>query len=188
MADMIDQVAGAPDRDDEGEIVLEDVIAETFDPSREAWKIEHLGQADWAMARLADIQARARHYDDQIMLWEAAKKRIERGMDWLQARLAEWGIAQRAAAPKVKTFPLAHGTVATRGGKPKIVVIDEDAVIDWALVSDNDDAVKVVKRWLVSNSCVRIVDGVAVDPQGQPVPGLSVQDAEVTVTVTPLGV
>lgn len=97
---------------------------------REPWAITTVGQADWAMQLVADADRRTRQYQDEIDLWTDAKRRLSSGADWLRDRLEEWAVGLRT--DKAKSFPLAHGTVATRKTKPAIDVIDEEALIAWA--------------------------------------------------------
>lgn len=114
---------------------------------REPWKITSLGAADWAIRRLAECQARAQEYRDEIALWQDAARRIESAGEWFEDRLKEWAVEQRS--PQRKTFPLAHGTVSTRQSQPKIEVVDEPAAILWAKVAA-PGAVKVTEAFRVS--------------------------------------
>lgn len=114
---------------------------------REPWKITNIGQADWAMRRVAECRALAERYDGEVLLWQAARGRIDGAVDWFEDRLKEWAIAERT--PSVKTLRTAHGTVATRESKPKIAVVDEEAAIVWAKTA-RPEAVKMTERFLVS--------------------------------------
>lgn len=105
------------------------------------------GKADWCAQRLAEVEALARRYRDEVALWTDAVRRVQSVGDWFRDELASWGIAQRTRA--VKTVPLAHGTIATRENPARIRVVDEDAAVAWAEVMDAD-AVKVEKSVLVS--------------------------------------
>jgi len=111
------------------------------------WRIETVGQADWAMMHVADARDKARDYDDQIELWEEAKARMMRASEWLEDRLAEWAVQNRTE--RIKSQQLAHGTVRTARHKAKPTVVDEDAVIEWA-ERICPRAVKVTKRFLIS--------------------------------------
>lgn len=96
----------------------------------EPWRITNLGQAEWAMKRLAEAKGLLVEYRDQIALWQACVQRMERAGEWFEERLKEWGIANRN--PSRKTLLTAHGTVATREQKPAIAVVDEQAALAWA--------------------------------------------------------
>lgn len=114
---------------------------------REPWRITSLGQADWAMRRVAECRALAERYDGEVRLWQAARSKIVGAADWFEDRLKEWAIAERTEANK--TIRTAHGTVPTRKSKPKITVVDEGAAIAWAKTAC-PGAVKVVESFLVS--------------------------------------
>lgn len=114
---------------------------------REPWRITNIGQADWAMQVVAEARRRQQDYDDQIFLWQDAKKRMGASADWLEDRLAEWALEVRT--DRVKSQALAHGTVATRRTPPKIDVVDEAAVTEWAKVHA-PQAVHVETRFLKS--------------------------------------
>lgn len=103
------------------------------------WRIENLGQADWAMVKLADARRHLSEYRDQVALWQACIQRMERAGEWFEDRLKEWGIANRTDSRK--TLQVAHGTVGTREQKPAIGVVDEQAALDWAR-ANCPDAVK----------------------------------------------
>lgn len=148
------------------------------------WAIRTLGQADWVMQRVADIEARARDYGDEVARWQDALRRATIAKDWLVARLQEWGLAQRTASRK--TFPLAHGTVATRAGRARIVVTDDDAALAWAK-ANCPAAVETVERLVKSRLSARIVGANVVSAEGEVIPGLSVEVGEATASVVPLG-
>lgn len=124
-------------------------------PAREPWKITSVAAADWAMRMLGDCKARVQEYDDQITLWQRARRQIATAGDWFEERLKEWGIGERT--PQRKSFPLAHGTIQTRETQPRAVVVNEDQAIAWAKVVV-PDAVKVEESFLISRA------GVTVEP------------------------
>jgi len=117
------------------------------DQAREPWRITNIGEADWAMRVVAEARRRQQDYDDQIRLWQDAKRRMGGSADWLEDRLAEWALEVRT--DRVKSQALAHGTVATRRSPPKIEVVAEDAVIEWAK-SHAPQAVRIECRFLKS--------------------------------------
>jgi hypothetical protein len=117
------------------------------EPEGAPWRIASIGQADWCMQRLADIQRRVVQYTDEIALWQAALRNVQAASDWFQDRLMEWGVEQRTAARK--TFPLAHGTVRTTEHKARMQVDDEKAALEWAKVAC-PAAVQVREKFLIS--------------------------------------
>ena len=148
-----EQIAGAKPPVDEDAVMAE--VAEFVGqhgakvpaPVRaEPWRIKSLGEADWAMRRLAEAEARVQQYRDEVALWNDALRRIESAEQFFHDRLTEWALAERTKDRK--SFPLAHGTVSTREQGEAIEVVDEDAIVTHAESSaDLAGAVKVTKKW-----------------------------------------
>lgn len=144
----LERVAGVETPVDETDVQAEvEAYVDGAPTRREPWKITNLGQADWAMRRLAECRALAERYDDELLLWKTAKSKISAAGEWFETRLKEWAIEQRTTG--VKTIRTAHGTIPTREHKAKISVVDEDAAIEWARRAC-PDAVKKVESFLVS--------------------------------------
>jgi hypothetical protein len=112
--------------------IVEWLNGETRPPEHERWRIKTLGMADWAMRTVAEVRSRAGEYDEYVQQWTRARDRVARSAEWLEDRLAEWGIQQRT--PKLKTVELGSGSIATRESKDRIDVIDEKLVQAWAAV------------------------------------------------------
>lgn len=106
----------------------------------QVWHITDLADAEWAMARLADAQARLQAISDQAAEWmdritewaRQAGRRDEATADYMAGKLQAWALGQRAADPKAKTFQLPSGTVATRHDKPAVEVDNPAEVSIWA--------------------------------------------------------
>lgn len=152
------------------------------------WRIENVGQAGWAMSKLHELHTRAAEYDDELARWKQAVARINAAAAFFEDRLTEWGVRLRRESDTTKSFPLSRGTVSTRkGSAPRIVVVNEPAAVEWASTAC-PEAVKVTRSFLVSQlSGVSIVEGadgkVVVDADGLVVPGLAVEEPQVTATV-----
>lgn len=147
----MDKIIGVPAPVDE-DVLDQEVAAYVFGTpapeGREPWRISNLGQADWAMRKLADIRRAEQDYNDQLALWNDAKKRATRAGEFFETLLEDWGVESRTKDRK--TFALAHGTVATRESKPRAVVTDKDALLAWAKVQA-PDAIKTTEEVLVSH-------------------------------------
>lgn len=111
------------------------------------WSIESLGQAEWAMRRLAQVRAAEQEYRDEVAMWEAATERVAKAGDWFEERLKEWGLANRTDARK--TLLTAHGSVATRKAEPKLMISDQATALAWAK-QHCPDAVKVTEEVQIS--------------------------------------
>lgn len=144
----LERVAGVETPVDEDDVQQEVEAYVAGSPARrEPWRITNLGQADWAMRRLAECRALAERYDDELLLWKTARAKISAAGEWFETRLKEWAIEQRTAG--VKTIRTAHGTIPTRESKPRISVADEGAAVEWARGAC-PDAIKKVETLLVS--------------------------------------
>jgi len=97
---------------------------------REGWRIESLQQADWVMRKLAEVQTLGLEYQATIEAWKHAYNRIADAGQWFEDRLAEWAILNRTST--VKSFATPHGTVKTRSNPARVVIVDEDAAVEWA--------------------------------------------------------
>lgn len=156
--------------------------------SPQPWRIESLGSAGWAAARLAELRARRMEYDEEVRRWREAGAKLVRAEAFFEDALKEWAVRSRTAT--AKTFTLSHGTVSTRLSKARVVVVDEGAAIGWAEEAC-PDAVKVSKSFLVSKLGDVAVVGAGSDTPpsivnvatGEVIPGLSAEPERVSATV-----
>jgi Bacteriophage Mu Gam like protein len=146
------------------------------------WTISDLGAADWAMARLAELEAEAaavvehanrvrRAADEYEERCLSAPRRGPNGEQWSSVRdgiirfrslLEAYALEQRAAGNGT-TLSLVSGSVTTRKNPERVVITSEAALIDWAQ-GYGLDVVETTKRVLVSE-LRRIVKPV---PDGDP--------------------
>lgn len=109
------------------------------DEARSAWRINSLGEADWALSR-----ARARALRQQgirrladakiqrIQEWASAEIAKEQGSrDFFEGALKEYALRLRAEDPKRKSLNLVGGVVKTTEATGKWEV-DEAMAIAWA--------------------------------------------------------
>lgn len=106
------------------------------------WYPSTLDEAEWAMQKLAALEAREREIELQYASWreriddwkKAEAARIAPGIAFFDSRLRTYGLSRRYENEKdQKTTRLPSGEIATRGGgAPKVVVMDEERVIAWA--------------------------------------------------------
>jgi hypothetical protein len=105
------------------------------------WRPENSSDAEWAMERLAELEAQRRHLKDQADEWIAKVrhaldqqlKPIDARRLFFTGRLRDWGIRERAEDDRRKTIYLPSGEIATtRGTKPKVDIVDDDEVVAWA--------------------------------------------------------
>lgn len=127
-------------------------------PTRAAvmrWEIRNDGDAEWAMAMVADLKAnddllteQEQAYLDRIRRHYAdAHRRLAQRRAFFEVHLTRYAAAHRALDPKRnKTLRLVSGTVASTEHQPKAGIEDEAKVIEWARGAlDGDDLEQVVK-------------------------------------------
>lgn len=109
----------------------------------QAWRIDGTGSAAWAMAHvaraeaaLADLTAQAVEWYGKIDEWlvnQSAPHRRTRA--FFEAQLQRFALDQREADPRKKSVVLLSGKVQTTAKAAKVIVTDENAVIEWAKVN-----------------------------------------------------
>jgi len=142
------------------EAILAGTLAEV-EPAQ-AWQPTTLGEAEWAMRKLAALKGRAaeaaiaaRDWRGRIDEWERAElARVAPGIAFFEGRLKLYGLAQRTLT-KQATATLPSGYVSTTVAKtPTIEVDDEDAVLVWAAdtleAEPYDEVVKTKLSVLIS--------------------------------------
>jgi hypothetical protein len=165
-----------------------------FEP-HEPWRCDSTGEAEWCLSHVAAIDAEletihAQRVEWQARLndWEADAIRAPMGRRlFFVGALQDYARRLREADPKAKSLKLPSGTVTSRSRPEQVVVTDEAAVIAWAKESGLDVVqVKESIRLRDLRSAVDIHEGKAISPNGEVLPGVVVEGATVTFTVTPV--
>lgn len=119
------------------------------DLPRKSWSVGSLADADYALERIASVDAQL---DEQNVLLEAAIARLRsrhekltaplhREKDFFEGELRRY--AERARGellPKgKKSRALPHGTIGWRGKAAQLVVKDEEALLAWAKTATDED-------------------------------------------------
>ena len=108
----------------------------------QAFAVSDDGLAEWAMRKLAEVEARelevnerAAAWIEEIRLWKAAElKRLAPRRAFFEGHLTAYLRQLREESKgKVKSRKLPSGTIKSTGSKPKVGVRDEAAVVAWAL-------------------------------------------------------
>lgn len=105
------------------------------------FRLENIGQAEWAMRHLRDsiaavgnAEAQAAAWHDEIDRWAAQVTAGPKGTAaWFHGLLMDWGHRSRLENDKAPTLPLPSGTVETTKRKPAPKVDDAEALLAWAL-------------------------------------------------------
>lgn len=142
------------------EAIITGTIAADVEYAR--WVPTGIGQAEWAMLKLAALKAREREVTGKAREWaaridewfRAESERLAPGISFFDRALRAYAIQRRIEA-KEATSTLPSGYISTRTAKqPKVELDDEDAVVAWAtehLSSDvYDEVVKTTPKVLIS--------------------------------------
>lgn len=127
----------------------------------ERWEITDDGSAEWAMAHVAAIDANLAELKEQrqayiarIDRWHtAAVLRLGGRRGFFAGHLERYAAAWRARDPKRnKTLHTASGVVKSTESQPKVAILNEQQLVQWALenMSDEDVAAVVKMEPLVS--------------------------------------
>lgn len=164
----------------------------------EAWKIESLESADWALRKIEALTA------DNAEKLELKNNEIKRLNDWylkstdannfsikfMQAKLKEYLDSKRKTDPKYK-ISTPHGTVSTRKGSKKLCVIDNDKAVQALMSAGLEDLIKTTKKVSVADLKKVSADanGRVISPDGVIIDGVQYEQAPDKLTITrPKGV
>ncbi len=151
---------------------LPDLSNEAAIEAAEAYVLEDLDSAEWAMSMLREMQRTideradaAAQFHKRIDAWlEGETREAEFWRHYFAARLELYGIEQRIrSGGKVKTINLPSGKIPTRSSKPAVVIDDADAVLAWAQQQELDDLIKTYPKVLVTDlrDVVQVLDRAA---------------------------
>lgn len=162
---------------------------------RQPWQITDDGAAQWAMAHLADADAQLRTLSQQATDWsrriaewfEQRAKPLERRADFFRGHLHRYALARREAGAGA-TLTLPSGKVGTLPGRVRVEVDDALAFREWAKANPNHPLVRATYDIAKAEAAKALVDkdGLAVDDQGEVVPGVKLVQGEPTAKVTVL--
>lgn len=163
------------------------------DESRDRWRIDNDELAAWALRKLAAAQEErdrikraAEAEKTRIDVWAAdADRQVARDVDFFTARLVEYRRMLEAENPGLpKTYKLPAGSICRRLGSESVVVEDPESFTGWALDSARE-ALRFSPDKALLKTWVRKDDGSVVSPDGEVVPGVSVQRGEDRYEVRP---
>lgn len=154
---------------------------------RDIFIVDNDSKADWALRKLGSIRAKIAENqklaEDEIARVNAWLEHVNSGfaddIAYFEGQLRQYGESQRAEGRKSVDLP--HGKIKSRAVNPKFAVEDKEAFLAWA--KKNAPAlIRITEAPAISemNEVLTKSDaGVAVDANGEVVPGVSVTDATV---------
>jgi hypothetical protein len=159
---------------------------------RESFKVTGLETLDWALRKLAEIEAERAGIRDFVLerigrLEKFAADQdgpLAREADYFRGLAVAYALQQRAADPRCKSVAAPHGTVSTRESGGSWSASDE--AVAWALFA-HPELVETTSRLKVADAKrlpgVRVDAGQVVDATGEIIPGIVVSPKVVTATV-----
>lgn len=170
-------------------------LDELNDEARERFVIHDDAAAAWAMRKLRSVRARQAENERiatderaRIDAWLAeVNKPLDRDATYFEAILADYALRCRENPDDArKSINLPTGKVSTRTTQPKWSV-EPTAFLDWAR-SSHPDLIRIKEEAdlaKIKDTLIATKDGVAVSPEGEPVPGVTVLPGAITTSVTP---
>jgi len=158
------------------------------DTDRERFKVKNDEQAVWAMRKLAAARARLNEIQkiadaeiERVQAWASSESTEPlRDTDYFEAILTEYAIGQRAEGRKSVSTP--YGSVKSRQGQVKYVILDEAEFLAWAK-AHRPDWVQVKESPALSVIRAAHVEVPADPDTGEVIPGMDVQPASVSYRV-----
>lgn len=175
---------------------IHDFDVDDFDAEQhESFRIQDDAQAAWAMRKLLGARIRK---DNNVNVAERERLRIDswieqvnvkhdRDIAYFEAILSQYASVQRNEGRKTVETP--YGVVKSRVGQPKIAVEDAEAFIAWAQQGHEDLLLVKVGPSLSAIKAIAEIENtdtlgmVAITPDGEIIPGVSVAPAVVSYTV-----
>ena len=141
------------------------------------FRIDDLRKADWAVRKIAgmqaDYEAVSAQYDQQMLAWKTwrdhEREMLERERAYLVGLLRTYFIQYRETHPRVKTLKVPHGSLKIRKSSPQVEVVQPSIFLQWAK-AEAPDLVRVKEE--PNQQAIRQ----AVVKEGLAIPGVRVMD------------
>jgi phage host-nuclease inhibitor protein Gam len=134
----------------------------------QAWSVKSLDGADWALKRIADLQAEVdennrileEHLAYNRMKTDALNAKVQRGIDFFTWHVKLWANENKdilLRGGKKKSRSLLHGTIGWRRKGGGVKVTDEGLLLKWAQTQPvelgfvritEEPAIKAIKAWV----------------------------------------
>lgn len=150
------------------------------------WSVSNDREAEWLMSKLAAASSEVAHaeveaalYRQRIDAWlEARTRQARQTIAWSEAHLCHYLADKHAADPKVKSLPLPSGKVTSREGSLEWRVTDPSVFVPFVrsvglagLVKEEPAGMRELSKALTAVEG----QGCAVTPDGERVPGVTVE-------------
>jgi phage host-nuclease inhibitor protein Gam len=160
---------------------------------RDHFRIEDDSAASWAMRKLATIRTKQKENIaiadaeiERLTEWvESVNHPLERDASYFENLLADYGRRQRIESDR-KSVVLPYGEIKTRAGSAKWH-INAEIIMAWLKENGFTNLIKVkeepsltaLKETFLTN------DGRVLTPEGEVVPGVTVENVDMTISINP---
>lgn len=118
---------------------------ETDPTVRDGWAIQDIGSLEWAMSRVADLEAEARENKEALAAAHAAldrraamlQEKVQKGIAFFRGAVLSYMEEHRnelLKGGKKKSRTMLYGTVGWRAAGGRLKVVDKDALAGWLSV------------------------------------------------------
>ncbi len=137
---ILDRAATLAAGPDGATVVPDPLTAATDEVTGAPWRVESLGAAEWAIRKLAELEAEETAARQQHLEWtrpydewlDGQLARLRRPHTFLRSHLERYALAERDRTDgRVKSVNLPHGKISTTAAAARPVVTDPDAVVEW---------------------------------------------------------
>jgi hypothetical protein len=161
----------------------EPAFAEVTGPDPDSgWQVDDDIKAAWAFRKLAEIETKVKTVEavaqaeiDRIAEWKKAQvAKHDRDLTFFRGQLEQYARREREHHGR-RSVVTPWGSVKSRTSSPRIEVVDESTYLDWARMNWPDTVVVTEKPSLraMNDTFAFSKDGIVVDSDGQPIPGVA---------------
>ena|GEM_PF-665919 len=155
----------------------------TEEETGRAFRIRSLEQADWAVRKIARLEARRQECRDlvetesaKLAAWlKKQEEEADRERSFFDSLLRDYLEEQRQQDPRLKTIKLPHGKVGLRKQQPEYIR-DNDQLLTW-LRANRPELVKVKAEpdWAGVKAAATVLGDIMADPDtGEVIEGIRV--------------
>lgn len=170
-------------------------IEQQEEQEKERFKITDLNGLNWAFRKLKAYKAKEQEITEvaeaeraRIDAWEQQeKKKIQDSIKYFESLIYEYHMEQLTKDPKAKTLSTPYGKCMARSYSARLKKVNENAILEHVVNNQMDEYIKPSLNWKALKDSIQIaeVNGrlVAVDENGQEVPGVIVEPEQTKFSV-----
>ena len=174
---------------------IELMEVEEIQSQEQRFEITDLNSLNWAFRKLTALKLKEKEIKqlanverERIAVWEKGElSTITNSTSFFESLIAEYHSQQLTSDPKAKTISTPYGKSKSRLSKESPEKADEKVLTSYVIENDMKDYIKNSVDWAGLKKSLHIVDvngvKVAVDENGQVVPGVIVKPESISYSV-----